>query len=85
MNYTVILSPRAVRDRRHLPPDVRQRVTAALLALENNPRPPGCLKMATSGEWRIRVGVYRIRYLIDDAAGEVTVTRIGHRRDVYDP
>jgi len=59
-------------------------VDAALLALENEPRPPGCLKMTGSDEWRIRVGVYRIRYLIDDASRIVTVTRIRHRRDVYD-
>ena len=83
MSYTVILSPRAVRDRRRLPPDVRQRITTALLALENDPRPPGCLKMTNSDEWRIRVGMYRICYLIDDTTQEVTVTHIGHRRDVY--
>ena len=84
MNYTVILLSRAVRDRRRLPSAIRDRVTAALLALEHNPRPRGCLKMADSEEWRIRVGVYRVRYLIDDAARRVTVTRVGHRRDVYD-
>jgi len=40
--------------------------------------------MAASPEWRIRVGPYRIRYLIDDGARRVTVTRISHRHDVYD-
>jgi mRNA-degrading endonuclease RelE of RelBE toxin-antitoxin system len=57
MKYTVFLSPRALRDRRCLPPNVHQRVTAALLALENNPRSPGYRKMARSDEWRIRVFV----------------------------
>jgi mRNA interferase RelE/StbE len=56
-----------------------------MLALENDPRPPGCLKMAGSDEWRIRVGVYRIRYLIDDATRRVFITRVGHRRNVYGP
>ena len=83
MSYTILLRPRAVRDHRRLPRDVRSRIAAALLNLEDDPRPPGCLKMADSGEWRIRVGEHRIRYLIDDAAQEVTVMRIGHRRDVY--
>jgi len=85
VSYTVDLSPHAVRDRRGLPPDIRERVTAALLALENDPRPVGCLKMTGTAEWRVRVGAYRIRYLIDDQARQVTVTRIGHRRDVYRP
>jgi mRNA interferase RelE/StbE len=40
--------------------------------------------MAGSDEWRIRVGEYRIRYLIDGAAQQVTVTRVGHRREIYD-
>jgi mRNA-degrading endonuclease RelE of RelBE toxin-antitoxin system len=35
-------------------------------------------------EREAHVGAYRVRYLIDDAAQEVTVTRIDHRRDVYD-
>ena len=84
MSYTVTLSPRAVRDRRRLSADVRRRVDAALLALENNPRPHGCLKMRGSSEWRIRIGTYRIRYLIDDTGRVITVTRIRHRREVYD-
>ena len=83
MSYAVTLSSRAVRARRRLPPDARRRVDAALLALENAPRPPGSLKMTGSDEWRIRVGVYRIRYIIDDAGHTVTVMHIRHRRDVY--
>jgi len=33
--------------------------------------------------YRIRVGVYRIIYEVDDAARVVTVYRIRHRREVY--
>jgi len=84
VNYTVTLSPRAVRERRRLPTDIRQRIDAALLGLERNPRPPGCIKMTGLDEWRIRVGDYRIRHLIDDVGRAVTVTRISHRRDVYE-
>ena len=31
----------------------------------------------------VRQGQYRIGYLIDDAAREVTVFKVGHRRDAY--
>lgn len=34
--------------------------------------------------WRVRVGDWRIVYIIDDAAKVVSVTRIAHRRDVYE-
>jgi addiction module RelE/StbE family toxin len=34
--------------------------------------------------WRIRVGDYRIVYTINDAKRTVDMTRIAHRRDVYE-
>ncbi len=56
--------------------------------LENlaaNPRPTQCKKLkGGDNEWRIRVGDYRIVYEIDDTAKTVDVTRIAHRRDVYE-
>ncbi len=33
--------------------------------------------------YRIRVGDYRVLYIIDDAAEVVTIAGVGHRRDVY--
>jgi len=49
------------------------------------PRPPGCRKLKGGDkEWRIRVGDYRIVCEIDDRARTVEVTRIAHRRDVYE-
>jgi mRNA interferase RelE/StbE len=56
--------------------------------LENlaaNPRPPGCKKLKGGDkEWRIRVGDYRVVYVIDDALLLVEVTRIRHRSEVYE-
>jgi mRNA interferase RelE/StbE len=84
MNYTVILSPRAERDLDGFRGRTYLRLQAAIDALADSPRPRGCLRMTNSDEWRIRVGVYRIRYLIDDDGRQVIVTRVGHRREVYD-
>jgi mRNA interferase RelE/StbE len=53
--------------------------------LASVPRPPGCKKLVGGDkEWRIRIGDYRVVYEIDDAAKTVDVTRIAHRRDVYE-
>lgn len=41
------------------------------------------VKLTGSELWRIRVGVYRVIYAIDDAIRVVTVVDVGHRRDVY--
>ena len=34
-------------------------------------------------EWRLRVGDYRILYVIDDSEKRVTIARVAHRREVY--
>lgn len=36
-----------------------------------------------SGEWRYRVGQYRILCLIEDGRLLITVFAVGHRREVY--
>jgi mRNA interferase RelE/StbE len=35
-------------------------------------------------QWRVRVGDWRVVYIVDDAARLVSITRIAHRRDVYE-
>jgi mRNA interferase RelE/StbE len=59
-------------------------VTDALERLSDDPRPHGCEKISGTDEWRIRVGDYRIRYTIDDKGKVVIVTRIGHRKKIYE-
>jgi len=62
----------------------RTRIVAKIMALATNPRPHGSEKLAGyEDRYRIRQGNYRVVYLIDDAASEVTIYKIGHRREVY--
>ena len=52
--------------------------------LASTPRPPGCKKLKGGDrEWRIRVGDYRVIYVVDTAR-TVDVARIAHRSDVYE-
>jgi mRNA interferase RelE/StbE len=54
-----------------------------MLALAENPRPPGCKKLKdTERTWRIRLRVYRLRYDIDDSGATLTVLRIGPRKEI---
>ncbi len=56
----------------------------AIIARPHDPRPAGVKKLPGSrGDWRIRIGEYRIIYEIDDTAKTVTVLQVEHRRDVY--
>ena len=63
---------------------VLRRVDSAIQNLGENPRPPGCRKLAgASGLWRIRIGDWRVVYEIDDAARIIEIQIVAHRRDVY--
>jgi mRNA interferase RelE/StbE len=48
-----------------------------------HPRGPGCEKLSGRERYRMRQGVYRIIYEIQDEVLLVVVVKIGHRRDVY--
>ena len=83
--YNVTITARAERELRRLDRSVKNRLVEAILSLASNPRPAGCLKIKSEeGVWRVRVGDWRIGYQIDDSSSEVTVIRIGHRREFYD-
>ena len=62
----------------------RQRVVERIQVLAADPRAFGSEKLAGyTDRYRIRQGPYRIIYLVDDRRHEVTIFKIGHRKDVY--
>ncbi len=61
------------------------RIDRKILALADTPRPAGCKKLkGYKDQWRLRVGDWRVLYIIDDVAKLISVTRIAHRREVYE-
>jgi mRNA interferase RelE/StbE len=53
--YELLLERQAEKDLKHLPPDIFKRVVPSLKQLAENPRPPGCRKLAgAENDWRIR-------------------------------
>ncbi|QLL07126.1 type II toxin-antitoxin system RelE family toxin [Mycobacterium vicinigordonae] len=62
----------------------QRRIMDAIDALAVDPRPHGYTKLSgTTDAYRIRVGVFRIVYVINDGLLIVTVTRVAHRKEVY--
>jgi mRNA interferase RelE/StbE len=62
----------------------RQRIVQRVQALAGIPRPHGSEELAGyADQYRVRQGSYRIIYLIDDVRREVTIFKIGDRKDVY--
>jgi mRNA interferase RelE/StbE len=83
VRYSIVILPRAKRGMAALPPAAYERMRQALLALADNPRPQGCIKMVSRAGWRLREGDYRVIYEINDKDQIVTILHVGHRRDVY--
>jgi mRNA interferase RelE/StbE len=62
----------------------RRRIVARIRELTANARPHGSQKLAGHRDrYRLRRGPYRIVYAVNDAALEVVVVKVGHRREVY--
>ncbi len=84
MTYRILFTKSAARALHALPAADQGRLARRIDALAANPRPPGARKLAgTEDLYRLRSGVYRVVYTIEDEIITVTVVRIGHRRDVY--
>lgn len=85
MTYTLYLESRAEKELEELPNAVLHRIDAKLQLLKEMPRPRGVVKLKgkEAEGWRVRVGNYRILYLIDDYKREVRVYRIKHRQEAY--
>jgi mRNA interferase RelE/StbE len=82
--YRVFIKPSAVRDIEGIADKKqRQQIVARIEALSEDPRPPGCEKLTGREQYRLRQGVYRIVYAIDDDRLVVYVVKAGHRSSVY--
>ena len=84
MAYQIEISNTAQRQIRRLPPLVQDRIRPRIRALAQDPRPIGAIKLhVRDGQYRIRIGDYRVIYQIKDDVLLVLVVDVGHRAGVY--
>lgn len=82
--YRLQVKRTAEVDLNRLPSPIFDRINERLLALKDEPRPQGVVKLRGSTDaWRIRVGDYRVVYQVDDDQRLVVIVRVRHRKDVY--
>ena len=83
--YVLDIKPSARKELENLSDSLIARLAPKIDGLAADPRPSGCRKLRGYKDfWRIRVGEYRVVYIIDDNRKIVSVTRVAHRRDVYE-
>lgn len=83
MAYHLEIERRALKEIARLPWQDQERIEAAIDTLADDPRPKGCqhVQAADPGTYRLRVGDYRIVYLVRDADQAVIVARVARRRE----
>lgn len=88
MLYRVEYTPRAVRQLKKMDPHTRKLVFAWIdknLQHCEDPRQHGkALAANRSGQWRYRIGDYRVLANIQDDKILILILEIGHRRSIYD-
>jgi mRNA interferase RelE/StbE len=82
--WRVLLDQRARKHLARMDPVIQRRIAKAIDALSTDPEPAGCKALQGLDDvLRIRVGDYRILYLIIRGDHVVQVLDIDHRKDIY--
>lgn len=82
--YSIIFEKSAQKKLYKLPSDARDKIIAKIQALANNPRPYGSKKLTGRPGHRIRIGNYRVIYLIDDGMLTVLIIDVDDRKQIYE-
>ncbi len=81
--YKIYFKKSVEKDFRKIPRQDLQKILSRIEALAEYPRPPGHEKLSGQEKYRVRQGLYRIIYSIQDRELTVWVVKVGHRKDVY--
>jgi mRNA interferase RelE/StbE len=82
--YEVVFKRSVYKDLKPIPKADVKRILERIGSLAEDPRGQGCEKLSGQERYRVRQGVYRIVYEIEDDRLIVTVVTVGHRGRVYD-
>jgi mRNA interferase RelE/StbE len=82
--YSIEVSATAERQIKKLTKRDQHRVINVIKQLRVEPRPRGCRKLRAYDDiYRVRTGVFRILYSVEDDRLLVLVLKVGHRKGVY--
>lgn len=83
MSWRVVFARSAEKDLRNLSVETRTRIGRVIRKLEKDAFPPGAKRLKGREEFRLRVGDHRVLYVLDYRSQVLTISAVGHRRDVY--
>lgn len=81
--YSLTFKKSVAKDLRSIPKKDIKRILKCVELLCTEPRAEGCIKLSGQERYRIRQGVYRIIYEIQETELVIMVVRVAHRSVVY--
>ena len=82
--YRIFFKKSAEKELARLPQSLIYKIYTLTQKMQINPLLPNSQKLSGYKDlYRIRIGDYRINYLLEKAKKKIIVTKIGHRREVY--
>jgi len=82
--WRIDVPPHVAEVIRHLPPEVKRGVKAAIRAVAEDPSAGEPLRRDLEGLWKYRVRRYRLVYAVERRARTVRIFAVGHRRGIYE-
>jgi len=84
VSFKVLWKHSAERELRNIDRKHISRIIKTIEGLTVNPFPPGYRKLQTAEKfYRIRIGNYRVIYMVDIESKEVIIFYIRHRKEAY--
>lgn len=81
--YKLLFKRSVASDLRSVPKKDLAKILRRIQKLAADPRPRGCEKLSGGERYRVRQGVYRIIYKVNDDEVCIVVVKVAHRKEVY--
>jgi mRNA interferase RelE/StbE len=81
--YSLTFKKSVAKDLRSIPKKDIKRILKCVEHLCTDPRAEGCIKLSGQERYRVRQGIYRIIYEIQETELVIMVVKVAHRSVVY--
>ena len=82
-SYKLVIKKSVAKDLRSIPNKDIKRILKCFDSLIENPRADGCIKISGQERYRMRQGLYRIIYEIQDSELIIIVVKVAHHNQAY--
>ncbi len=81
--FKIFFKKSVEKDFKGIPKNYLVKILEKIERLKENPRPEGSEKLTGKELYRIRQGIYRVVYSIQDTELTIWVVKVGHRKAIY--